>query len=302
MADLLRAVAPDKTKVLFVGDHGQLPSVGPGAVLRDLLAAEVVPTTRLTKIHRNSGAIVQACHAINTNGEVFPPSVLDPATGKNFRHIEAEDIEQVQQIIRMLVAERMPARGYDPVWDVQTISPTNSRTALSCDGLNDVLQRQLNPNAPATDYGDKCPQWRIGDKVIQTKNAKIKGRDIEIVNGDMGQIIAADTKTLTVKFFLPERIVKLPAKGNNLLLAYCVTCHRMQGSEAKVVIVPVHRTFGPFVTRSWIYTAISRAKDICITVGQFDAFVAAIGRKDSVERSTKLVQRLQQAFVDAEDI
>jgi exodeoxyribonuclease V alpha subunit len=301
MADLLRGVDKRRTKLLFVGDHGQLPSVGPGAVLRDLLAADCLPHVELTKIHRNSGEIVKACHAIN-KGQVFdPPEQLDPEQGFNYRHIEADTPEHIREIIKVLVKDRMPARGYDPVWDVQMISPTNSRTVLSCDGLNDVLQEMLNPLPNVLDETQGADKFRLNDKIIQTKNRSVD--EDYIVNGDIGEIIEypQNTGQMTVRFFDPERIVKLPKQANDLLRAYCITCHRMQGSEAPVIIIPVHKVFGYFVNRSWIYTAISRAKEICITVGQFRAVRHAIHREDAVVRKTMLKEKLiEQTIMNAE--
>ncbi|MDX9789047.1 MAG: AAA family ATPase [Desulfobacterales bacterium] len=294
MASVMEAIDPRKTKLLLVGDKGQLPSVGAGAVLRDLMASSVVPHVELTMIHRNSGLIVESCHKIAAGQQYDPCKELKPEDGLNLRHIEVSTPERIQEVIRNIVTERIAVRGLDPVWDVQVISPTNSRSALSCDAINDVLQGILNP-LPAGCAQSADTIFRAKDKVIQTKNEGIESEDGEkvlIVNGDMGEVVAVDGKKITVKFFDPERIVKLPLKVNNLLLAYCCTCHRMQGSEAPVVIIPVHKSFGFFVNRSWIYTAISRAKLFCITVGQFQAIREAIGRDDSLRRKTMLKEKL----------
>jgi exodeoxyribonuclease V alpha subunit len=330
MADLLRAVRADGTRVLIVGDEGQLPSVGPGAVLRDILSSGIVPHTRLTKIHRNSGEIVRSCHKISSGKVYAPCAELDPGAGKNLRHVEIDSPDRIAEIVRKIVAERMPERGYDPIWDVQVISPMNSRTCLSCDALNTVLQDCLNPAAAAVEAGNdagtgngvgngngdtkKLGPWRVGDKVIQVKNGSIKNGDregklsefteekIPVVNGDMGRVIHLENKQMVVEFFDPTRIAVMSRAKNDLLLAYAVTCHRMQGSEAPVVIVPVHTVFGPFLTRSWIYTAISRAKEICITVGRFRAIAGAIGRHDGGSRRTRLAERLMDEMIDAEEI
>ena len=313
MSSLLRAIMNSGTRILIVGDEGQLPSVGPGAVLRDILASGTIPHTRLTKIHRNSGEIVRACHQIAMGSVYNPCDELNPEAGKNLRHIEIDSPERIAEIVRKIVAERMPERGYDPVWDVQVISPMNSRTSLSCDGLNAVLQGCLNPNpGPAPEDLKKLGPWRIGDKVIQIKNAAIKNGDrkssgmqdlIQVVNGDMGRVVEfVDEKKMIVRFFDPERTGIVPRCRNDLLLAYAVTCHRMQGSEAPVVIVPVHTVFGPFLTRSWVYTAISRAKQICITIGRFRAIAGAIGRHDAESRKTMLSEKLFQEWIEGEGV
>lgn len=305
MSDLLRAINEKLTKVLFVGDQGQLPSVGAGAVLRDMLASRCIPHVELTKIHRNSGAIVKACHKIH-RGEFYSPSAkLDVENGFNLRHVETSSPTSIQDVVQKIVT-KMEAREFDPIWDVQVISPTNSRSVLSCDGMNEVLQNQLNP----LPEGEKQPEnmiFRKNDKVIQIKNTRLDdayGTPTFLVNGDMGQIIDMNDSRnkMTVKFFDPERIVHLSKKRNDLLLAYCVTCHRMQGSEAPVVIIPVHKLYQYFVTRSWIYTAISRAKVMCFTVGQFGAIETAINKNDAEHRVTRLKESMLNCCLDIDSL
>jgi len=190
------------------------------------------------------------------------------------------------QIIEKVIMDRMAPRGYDPIWDVQVLSPVNSRTIMSCQGVNAVMQKALNQNPPI----ENC-EFRVGDKIINTRNQRIDD-DNYIVNGDLGEIVRIDKKHFDVRFYYPTRIVQIDRFEHDLLLAYCCTTHRYQGSEAKVVIIPVHRSFGPFVDRPWIYTAISRAQEICITVGQFSAIRQAINRTPTHERQTKLRERL----------
>ena len=294
MADTLRAIDIKSTKIVFIGDAYQLPAVGPGAILRDFLKSGVIPSVELTEIQRNSGDIVRACHKIKDAKSYHPSEVLDDKNGFNLRHIEAVRPESIQQIIKMLVTERMPLRGYDPIWDVQVLSPTNKRTILSCDGLNTILQKELNTNPPIKDY-----KFRVDDKVIQTKNDKIStptGDEVLVVNGDMGTIIDIDVsgKKMVVEFCDPSRTVAVPMYDHNLLLAYCITTHRAQGSEFPVVIIPVHTGFNFFVNRPWIYTGISRAKEICITVGQFAAVKNAIKQGDVLQRKTMLIEKMRE--------
>lgn len=310
MADLMRGIDEKVTRILLVGDQGQLPSVGPGAILRDLLASKLVPHVELTEIHRNSGEIVLSCHKIH-KGIKYPPCVkLDIDAGFNLRHIETSSPEAIHQVIQQLFP-KMKDRGFDPIWDVQVLSPTNSRSILSCDGLNDVLQAQLNPLpegvTPVTPTVKDGFVFRTNDKVIQIKNTNIedvRGNPSFLVNGDMGQIIEcdADVNKMIVKFFDPERIVAISKKKNDLLRAYCITCHRAQGSEAPVIIIPVHKTFQFILTRNWIYTAISRAKVMCFTVGQFSAIEAAIGREEMSSRHTKLAEKIMDEVMIAEGI
>ncbi len=298
MADLLRAVDPKKTRILFVGDSGQLPSIGAGAVLRDILGSKKVPHVELTKIHRNSGEIVKACHKIAKGENYTPCATLDLEKGLNLRHIEALTPENIQETIQTVIG-KMPARKYDPVWDVQVITATNTRSALSCEALNKVLQEQLNPR-PANEI-DPDIIFRIGDKVIQTKNKScetVDGEGAYIVNGDIGKIVRCNPEEsfMHVTFFYPDRTVKISKKANELLLAYAITCHRAQGSEAPVVIIPVHSTFRFFTNRNWIYTAISRAKDICFTVGPFRSIRQAIQVEETYSRKTFLAEKIRKGI------
>jgi exodeoxyribonuclease V alpha subunit len=230
---------------------------------------------------------------------------LDVENGFNLRHVETSSPTSIQDVVQKIVT-KMEARKFDPIWDVQVISPTNSRSVLSCDGMNEVLQNQLNP----LPEGEKRPDniiFRKNDKVIQIKNTRLDdayGTPTFLVNGDMGQIIDMNDSRnkMTVKFFDPERIVHLSKKRNDLLLAYCVTCHRMQGSEAPVVIIPVHKLYQYFVTRSWIYTAISRAKVMCFTVGQFGAIETAINKNDAEHRVTRLKESMLNCCLDIDSL
>jgi exodeoxyribonuclease V alpha subunit len=256
-ASLFRALAPG-TRLLIVGDHYQLPSVGPGSVLRDLLAAGV-PSCELTEIKRNTDDIVLACHAIKEGLPVMPSLQLAPDEGLNFRHIEESDPHQIQEIIREIVTVRMPQRGYDPVWDIQVISPMNEKTLLSCLHINEMLQAALNPMGKQV----KGTPFRLADKVIQRKNEyfetgdliektdKFSGETYEapkmatfLVNGDLGALkfndhkerrigkrIIEPTYKLHVEFQYPQRLIKILAKDHHLALAYCLTVHKMQGKR-----------------------------------------------------------------------
>lgn len=294
MASLMCATK-ERSQVLFVGDQDQLPSVGPGAVLRDMLACGVIPHTELDIIHRNSGDIVKACHAIKHGNLYEPPDALDLDAGHNIRHIEVKSEDRILEVIVDLVKERLPKYGFNPVWDIQVIAPLRERTRLSCENLNAVLQDALNPvkgrnDEPAADNtnGKRKVKFRVGDKVINTKNTNSKEGEF-IANGDIGEM----TSEKGIRFFNPDRDAEIGDGKLDLLLAYAITCHRFQGSEAPVVIIPVHPSFGFFVDRSWIYTAISRAKVICITVGYFSSIEKAIGRVGSNQRVTRLGEFIQ---------
>ena len=292
MASLMRAVNSERTKVLLIGDFGQLPSVGPGAILHDLINSGIVPLTELDIIHRNSGKIVESCALIHS-GKIYKPSKkidLEAENKINLIHVETSSQEKTVSLINHIVSKRMPLRGYNPVWDIQVISPTNKKTILSCENLNKVLQRNLN------DKADRSGSiFFENDKVINTKNERViksDGRPSYIVNGDMGKVIEINKKFMMVEFIEPNRLVKLSTRNNNLLLAYAVTGHKMQGSEQDVIIIPVDKAFSYSFDRRWIYTAISRAKDICITVGQFSAVEKMIKNNTQMKRKTMLQERL----------
>jgi len=292
MASILKALDINKTKLLLIGDAGQLPSVGPGSILRDLLASKTVSHVELNEIFRNSGDIVKACHKIKDGKYYKPSESLDPDNGLNLRHVEVRSPERIQEVIRQIVTGRMVDRNFDPIWDCQILSPVNERTVLSCKGLNKVLQAELNSN-PAIDG----TVFRKHDKIINRKNEKLKtpiGGEELCLNGDQGTIvdIFEKKKQIIVEFYNPDRTVVVPLHRNELGLAYCLTVHKAQGSEFPVVIIPVHSSFNFFLNRSWVYTGISRASQILITVGEFDTIKRAIDNNVSNERKTMLKEKL----------
>ncbi len=292
MADVLAAIDPEKTRLLLVGDQDQLPSVGPGAVLRDLLASGKVPHVELDVVHRNAGTIVRACHAIKKGQRYEPDKAIDltAVPPANLIHVECASPEITLDTIETIVCDRMPLRGYDPVNDVQVISPVNDRGELSCKTINERLRNRLNPG------DDDQGEFRVGDRVINTMNGRFPGKDnreCSVVNGDIGFVREFQKKGMIVEFFDPERQVLMSKKAGHLLHAYCITCHRFQGSEAPVVVIPVHRQFNYFLSNPWIYTALSRGKEIVITVGTFDTIVRAIKNTTPNTRTTMLKEFLQ---------
>jgi exodeoxyribonuclease V alpha subunit len=282
MADLLRAVAPG-TRLVLVGDTNQLPSVGPGRVLGDLIDSGVVPSFELTKIKRQDpGRIVTNCHAIKAGRDC----VFENAADDDMHFLERTDPIDVRQTICELVESRLPARGFDPMRDVQVISPLREKTELSCKAFNEVLQRTLNRAEPVP----KC-RFKPGDKVMQTRNAVID--DQPVVNGDVGYVREITKKHIEVAFESPERLVRIPRRDNNLELAFAYTIHKSQGSEMPVVVIPVHRCFGSrMMQRNLVYTAISRAKELCVLVGERSALSAAIRRNHHQKRMSRLSELL----------
>jgi exodeoxyribonuclease V alpha subunit len=300
LADDLLSAVPSGCQVIFVGDDHQLPSIGPGAMLRDMLRADI-PTARLTEIKRNAGEIVKACYAIK-DGKAPSPNdkKLDLASGHNWRHFEIEDISAIAKKVVDLVST-VPAKGYSTE-DAVVISPFNHRNerALSCMDFNNMLQKKLNP----AQANSKSMQGGIreGDRVVRLSNgiANLAGNTVgdwptPIVNGDIGEVDQIDDKYVYVTFENPERKVRLPRGEADLALAYALSCHKMQGSEAKVIIMPLHRSFGIFPSREWVYTAFSRAKDILVTVGTIATLGYWVQRQTNGLRQTGLESEITRA-------
>lgn len=282
MARFLDAVGPG-TRLVLVGDTYQLPSVGPGSVLRDLIASEAIPACELTIIKRqDEGLIVRNCHRIKAG----KPIEIDN-TSRDFFFLDHGEPAEVQAVIFDLVTRRLPEHyGADPLRDIQIITPTNEKSDLSCKAINRLFQDQWNRRELL-----KGCRFKVGDKVIQTKN----DYENEVVNGDIGYVTEINTrdKLIVVQFENPEREVTLALYANDLQLAYAITCHKFQGSESRIIVVPVHACFGGMIMqRNWIYTAISRAKEVCVLVGQEIEAQKAVRRNRNIARFSMLRDRL----------
>ena len=269
MAHLLQAV-PESMGLLLVGDVDQLPSVGPGQVLGDVIASGCVPVARLTEIHRQSAEsrIVLAAHAINAG---HLPEFSQAGHGDCF-FVEADDAERAQQLLLQVVAERIPQRfGLDPVRDVQVLCPMN-RGGLGAQALNQALQRLLNPHGhPAIErYGQR---FAVGDKVMQIEN----DYDKEVYNGDLGVVrsLAVEDETMAVEF--DGRLVTFDFGDlDRLVLAYATTVHKSQGSEYPAVVLPITTQHYPMLQRHLVYTGLTRGKRLVVIVGQTRALAIAV--------------------------
>jgi len=295
-SELLSAV-PSGCRVIFIGDDNQLPSVGPGAVLRDMLAAEL-PTARLTEIKRNAGEIVRACHAIKDGKAPAPnPKPLDLEGGHNWRHVEIPTEREIAEQIVWLVTEWARAKAI-PADEIMVVSPFNhlNERELSCRDFNERLQAALNPASAVTSEPARGG-IREGDRVVRLSNGMAEETlgdwEVPIVNGDLGRVTKLEKHSIFVTFENPTRRVKLARKDADLALAYALSCHKMQGSEARVIIVPLHKSFGIFPNREWVYTAFSRAKQILITVGTVATIGAWARRQTNGLRKTGLVTALR---------
>lgn len=284
MAQFLSAL-PEGAHLLVVGDADQLPSVGPGMVLHDLIASGHVPCVKLTEIFRQaaSSRIITSAHAIN-RGQV--PD-LKPSSKSDFFFLEATQPEEIRDLIVQLAHTRLPGRyGFDPMADIQVLTPMN-RNLLGTQSLNHVLQLALNPpNEVKFEIERFSTTFRVGDKVIQTHN----NYDKEVFNGDIGHIVAidADPVKIHVRYDGSRLVVYEPGELDELQLAYALSIHKSQGSEFPCVIIPVSTQHYVLLERSLIYTAVTRAKKLCVLVGDPRALSLAVSKQESRKRWTGL--------------
>ncbi len=287
MNQLLRAV-PDGCAVLLVGDVDQLPSVGPGAVLADMIGSGAVPTVRLTEIFRQAACskIIVNAHRIN-RGQMPESAEKAPS---DFYFIGSDTPEDIHEKLLHVVTERIPKRfGLDPINDVQVLTPMN-RGALGARSLNVELQQRLNPSAEPriTRFG-----WTYapGDKVIQTVN----NYDKDVFNGDIGRVVRIDDEEGLVFVNYDGREVGYETgELDEVSLAYATTVHKSQGSEYPAVVIPLGMPHYMLLERNLLYTAVTRGKTLVVVIGQRKAMAMAVKRLGSVKRLTNLQHRLQQ--------
>ncbi|GCF09588.1 SF1B family DNA helicase RecD2 [Dictyobacter arantiisoli] len=289
--NLLKAL-PHTAHILLVGDADQLPSVGPGNVLRDLLRSEALPAVRLMDLFRQArqSQIIVTAHQINSG--IVPG--LKSAASSDFFFMREDDPYRAQQLIVDLVQKRLPARyHFNAISDIQVLAPMY-KGAVGVELLNQCLQAQLNPNAVArVEWADRL--FCIGDKVMQTKNNYDKG----VFNGDVGFIRRIDKENLIVNVEFAEEAGPLLVEYafhelDELVLAYAVTVHKSQGSEYPAVVLPLVREHHMLLQRNLLYTAITRAKRFCVLVGQPAALEYAIQNDRVAWRNTGLAERLIQ--------
>ncbi len=288
MNQLLRAIPPWAC-VVFVGDIDQLPSVGPGTVLADLIHSQVVKVVRLTEIFRQAGQswIVRAAHAVNHGEE--PESA--PAGTGDFYFLEAGEPEAILEKIITMVRDRIPARfGLDPFRDVQVLAPMN-KSDVGVRNLNLRLQEVLNPSSESKKEVDRFGwKFRVGDKVLQTHNNYQR----EVFNGDIGRIVDIDAVDQEVIVDFEGRHVPYEfGELDELTPAYATSIHKSQGSEYPAVIIPLHTQHFVMLQRNLLYTGITRGKKLVVLVGSRKALWLAVQRQDTARRYSRLRQRLQ---------
>ncbi|MEK6718290.1 MAG: ATP-dependent RecD-like DNA helicase [candidate division NC10 bacterium] len=290
MNSLLRAV-PLMATLILVGDADQLPSVGPGTVLRDILDSGRVPAGRLTEIFRQAekSRIVQNAHRVN-RGEF--PDLSRPPRGEecDFHFLSEEDPERIQQLIVDLASHRLPARyGLDPVEDIQVLTPMH-RGVIGAAQLNAALQAALNPaRSGRTEVMRGGRVFREGDRVMQIRNNYDKG----VYNGDIGRIARIDLQEQEVDVRVDGRPVTYDfSELDELVLAYAATVHKSQGSEYPAVILPIHTTHYPMLQRNLVYTAVTRARRLLVLVGTKKALAMAVKNDATQRRYSRLADRL----------
>ncbi|MBK8223976.1 MAG: ATP-dependent RecD-like DNA helicase [Candidatus Obscuribacter sp.] len=293
MNQLLKAI-PDNAALLLVGDVDQLPSVGPGAVLADIIASEAVPVVRLTEIFRQAATSKIIVNAHRINQGQLPVREAPPQDGKqaelsDFYFVAAETPEDISQKLMQIVAERIPKRfGLDAIKDVQVLTPMN-RGGLGSRSLNAELQKLLNPNSgpQLTKFG-----WNygVGDKVLQI----INNYDKEVFNGDIGTISSIDMEEAELLIDFDGREVKYDASElDEVSLAYAASIHKSQGSEYPAVVIPLATQHYMMLERNLLYTGVTRGKKLVVIVGQPRALAMAVKNKRAASRLTALAQRLR---------
>jgi exodeoxyribonuclease V alpha subunit len=283
----LRAV-PNGAAVIFVGDVNQLPPVGPGNVLKDIIASGIVPVVELNEIFRQAlgSLIIINAHRIN-RGEF--PKINDQGNGsQDFYFIEREEPEQVADTIVDLVSTRIPSRfGLDPIHDIQVLTPMH-KGVIGAGNLNAVLQRVLNPSDEELTRGGRT--YKPGDKVMQIKN----DYEREVFNGDIGWIAQINPEQQLVKVDFDGRMVDYDYTDlEDLVLAYAVSVHKSQGSEYPAVVMPIHTSHYILLQRNLIYTGITRARNLVVVVGTKKALNIGINNTKTRERYTGLGAKLK---------
>jgi len=280
---------PKKAALILVGDVDQLPSVGAGCVLKDIIDSETIPVCRLTEVFRQASEsnIITNAHKIN-KGEypVFPRSKVDNPNESDFYFIESEDPDRAVDLIKKLVTQHIPDKFKFNQDDIQILTPMQ-RGKLGARNINLVLQETLNPTGSEVQkYG-----WtfRGNDKVMQIQN----NYDKDVFNGDIGRITSIDEENREIKVKYDSREVQYDFNElDELILAYAMTVHKSQGSEYPVVIIPIHSQHYMMLQRNLLYTAVTRGKKLVILLGNFKGLGMSVKRVEANMRITSLKENL----------
>jgi exodeoxyribonuclease V alpha subunit len=286
MHSLLCAV-PKNAVLIFVGDSNQLPSVGPGNVLADMISCGALPHARLTHIFRQAARsrIVTAAHEI-INGTV--PHFIN-AAGDNCFFMIKETPEECRNTVIELAESRLPKKyGFDPVRDIQVLSPMH-RGELGTQAFNRLLQEKLNPSGKRLTRGETS--YAVGDKVMQVRN----NYDTSVFNGDIGFITSISDESVITVDFGGMRVEYEFSELDELTHAYCISIHKSQGCEFRAVVIPVMTQHYIMLQKNLLYTAVTRARELCIIVGMPRALKAAVSNDSGLNRNSGLAGRITSA-------
>jgi exodeoxyribonuclease V alpha subunit len=288
MHHLLKAV-PKESTLIMVGDVNQLPSVGAGTVLKDVIESGRVPVVELNEIFRQAGESRIIINAHKINNGLIPELGQEREGLEDFYFIEQDDQEQVLEIIKELVINRIPRRfGLDSIDGIQVLSPMH-KGIVGTGNLNTVLQDSLNPSKIMLIRGDR--NFRLNDKVMQVRNNYEK----EVFNGDIGRITEIDPENqkVTVTFdCLP--VLYDYSELDEIMLAYAISVHKSQGSEYPAVVIPILSQHYVLLQRNLIYTAVTRGKRLVVIVGSKRALAIGIKNDRVMQRYTRLAERLKK--------
>ena len=292
MHHLLKAIPPHATFIM-VGDVNQLPSVGAGNVLNDIISSGTVPIVELNEIFRQArqSSIIVNAHKINSG--VVPSFKPSDEELNDFFFIHKEDPEEVLQLILELVKDRIPNRfGFDPIDDIQVLTPMHKGT-IGAGNLNTQLQEMLNPSENSVSRWGRT--FRVRDKVMQIKN----NYDKEVFNGDIGRITGIDEEAQELSISFDGRQVDYDFTDlDEVVLAYAVSVHKAQGSQYSVVVIPVHTQHYMLLQRNLIYTGITRGRKLVVMVGTKKALSIAVKNNKTQKRFTRLAERLTRSVLN----
>lgn len=284
MYSLLKAL-PDHTRLILVGDINQLPSVGPGNVLKDIIATGDVTVTILNEIFRQAAGSRIIINAHRINKGQYPDTFNH--SDSDFFFIEALEAEDVLKHIVTLVSQRLPKKyGFDPLNEIQVLAPMK-RGVIGTENLNVVLQQTLNPKEDPLFYAGR--KFLVGDKVMQLRNDYKR----EVYNGDIGFIASINTQDQQMVVMIDDREVIYEFSDlDELVLSYAVSIHKYQGSECPCIVMPIHTSHFKLLTRNLLYTGVTRGKRLVVLVGTKKALAIAVHNDDVRKRFTGLQQAL----------
>ena len=303
---LLKAIIPG-TRLIMVGDINQLPSVGPGSVLKDIIMSDVFSVVKLQKIYRQEGASDIIVNAHKINDGIMP--VLDNS-GKDFFFLKRDDVNVILKNMITLISQKLPGYVNAKSFDIQVLTPMRKGT-LGVESLNPILQKYLNPpddHKQEKEYGGII--FREGDKVMQIRNnyqlewevtgkyGIVVDKGLGIFNGDMGIVDKIDfySETMDVIYDDNHRVKYPFANLDELEHAYAVTIHKSQGSEYPAVVIPLLTGPKPLLNRNLLYTAVTRAKQCVTILGSEGVFAQMIANADETKRYTSLNEKIIELY------